>query len=245
MDNLIISNEHNGVLVISLNRLDKKNALNNEMYLALCRVFTLANTNDDIRCVLIQGDEHCFCAGNDLHDFIKCSESGDLAAFDLIKALSTLKKPLIAAVAGPAVGIGTTLLLHCDMVYAANNAQFKLPFTQLGLCPEAGSSLLLPLRIGHNRAFELLILGKMFTATQALDYGLINEICPAEELLATALSTAKNIASLPLDSMLASRKLLKAHSQALLSQVIENEAAQFKRLVNTNECKTILSSFFK
>ena len=245
MDNLIISNEHNGVLTISINRLDKKNALNNDMYLELCRLFSLANESDDIRCVLIQGDEKCFCAGNDLHDFIKSSESGDLAAFDLVKALATLEKPLVAAVAGPAVGIGTTLLLHCDMVYAANNAKFKLPFTQLGLCPEAGSSLLLPLRIGHNRAFELLVLGKMFTAEQALDYGLINEICPADELLETALNTANAIAKLPLDSMLTSRKLMKAHTQAILTQVIDNEAEQFKRLVNTDECKNILASFFK
>lgn len=245
MDNLILSNEHNGVLIITINRFDKKNALNNDMYIELCRLFTLANSNDDIRCVLIQGDEKCFCAGNDLHDFIKCSESGDLAAFDLVKALAALEKPLVAAVAGPAVGIGTTLLLHCDMVYAANNSKFKLPFTQLGLSPEAGSSLLLPLRLGHNRAFELLVLGKLFTAEQALEYGLINDIFPAEALLATALNTAEAIAKLPLDSLLTSRKLMKAHTQALLPQVMENEAEQFKRLVNTDECKTILNSFFK
>ena len=245
MDNLIISNEHNGVLLISINRLDKKNALNNDMYIELCRLFTLANERDDIRCVLIQGDEKCFCAGNDLHDFIKCSESGDLAAFDLIKALAALEKPLVAAVAGPAVGIGTTLLLHCDMVYAANNAKFKLPFAQLGLCPEAGSSLLLPLRIGHNRAFELLVLGKMFTAEQALDYGLINEICAEDTLLSTALNTAQSIAKLPLDALLTSRKLMKANTQALLPQVMAKEAEQFKRLVNTQECKSILASFFK
>ena len=215
------------------------------MYIELCRLFTIANERDAIRCVLIQGDEKCICAGNDLHDFIKCSESGDLAAFNLIKALAALEKPLVAAVAGPAVGIGTTLLLHCDMVYAADNAKFKLPFTQLGLCPEAGSSLLLPLRIGHNRAFELLILGKMFTAVQALNYGLINEIFPTDELLATALTTAFSIAKLPLDALLTGRKLIKAHSQALLPQVMANEAAQFKRLVNTQECKSILASFFK
>lgn len=245
MDNLILSNEHNGVLTITINRFDKKNALNNDMYIELSRLLSLANQNNDIRCVLIQGNDKCFCAGNDLHDFIKCSESGDLAAFDLVKALAALEKPLVAAVAGPAVGIGTTLLLHCDMVYAANNAKFKLPFTQLGLSPEAGSSLLLPLRIGHNRAFELLVLGKLFTAEQALEYGLINEVCSADELLATANETAQNIAKLPLDSLLTSRKLMKAHTQAILPQVMENEAEQFKRLVNTDECKTILHSFFK
>ena len=243
MDNLILSNEHNGILTITINRFDKKNALNNEMYQELCRLFTLANSNNNIRCVLIQGDETCFCAGNDLNDFIKYSESGDLAAFELVQALAALEKPLVAAVAGPAVGIGTTLLLHCDMVYAANNTKFKLPFTQLGLSPEAGSSLLLPLRIGHNRAFELLVLGKTFTASQALAYGLINEICPANDLLATALNTAKSITQLPLDSLLTSRQLMKAHTQAILPQVMENEAAQFKRLVNTSECKTILNRF--
>lgn len=245
MDNLILSKENNGVLNITINRFDKKNALNNDMYLELTRLLINANDNDNIRCVLIHGDNKCFCAGNDLHDFIKSSESGDLAAFGLVKALAALEKPLVAAVAGPAVGIGSTLLLHCDMVYAANNSKFKLPFTQLGLCPEAGSSLLLPLRLGHNKAFELLVLGKMFTAEQALSYGLINDIIAEEELIATAEQTAATIAQLPLDSLLTSRKLLKAHTQALLPEVMANEAEQFKRLVNTDDCKTILNSFFK
>lgn len=244
MDNLILSNEDNNVLTITINRFDKKNALNNDMYLELVRLLTYANQTNSIHCVLMQGNSSCFCAGNDLHDFIKCSESGDLAAFDLVKALAALEKPLVAAVAGAAVGIGTTLLLHCDMVFSATNAKFKLPFTQLGLSPEAGSSLLLPLRLGHNRAFELLVLGKMFTAEQALEYGLINEVCSAEDVLEKALTTAQAIAKLPLDSLLTSRKLMKSHSQALMTQVMENEAEQFKRLVNTDECKNILAKFF-
>jgi enoyl-CoA hydratase/carnithine racemase len=245
MDNLIITQENNHVFTITLNRSNKKNALNKSMYLDLCTAFQHANATASIHCVLIQGDENCFCAGNDLDDFLQCTKSDDLAAFDFVQVLTSFNKPIVAAVAGPAVGIGTTLLLHCDIVVAANNSKFKLPFTQLGLSPEAGSSLLLPLRIGHNKAFELLVLGKLFTAEQALSYGLINQVCLPEELLSIANDFAKTIAQLPHDSVLTSRKLMKQSTQAVMPQVIANEAQEFKRLVQSNECKNILAKFAK
>jgi len=244
MDNLIITKENNHVFTITLNRTNKKNALNKSMYLDLCAAFNQASDNSNIHCVLIQGDENCFCAGNDLDDFLHCTHSGDLAAFDFVQVLTTFSKPIVAAVAGPAVGIGTTLLLHCDMVVATNNSKFKLPFTQLGLSPEAGSSMLLPLRIGHNKAFELLVLGKLFTAEQALDYGIINQVCLPENLLEIANDIANTIAQLPHDSVMTSRRLMKQHSQAIMPQVIANEAHEFKRLVKTDECKNILANFF-
>lgn len=244
MDNLIITKENNHVFTITLNRTNKKNALNKSMYLDLCTAFKHASQNSNIHCVLIQGDESCFCAGNDLDDFLQCSQTDDLAAFDFVQVLTTFNKPIVAAVAGPAVGIGTTLLLHCDMVVAANNSKFKLPFTQLGLSPEAGSSMLLPLRIGHNKAFELLVLGKLFTAEQALEYGLINQVFLPESLLANGLEIANAIAQLPHDSVLTSRKLMKKHAQAIMPEVIANEAQEFKRLVKTEECKNILANFF-
>lgn len=245
MTDLIITKENQGVFNIILNRLDKKNALNNIMYKQLCQHFTYAKHNDSIHCVLIHGDENCFCAGNDLQDFIECSEDDSLAALDFVKILNEFNKPIVAAVAGAAVGIGTTLLLHCDMVIAANNTKFKLPFTQLGLCPEAGSSLLLTRLIGQNRAFELMILGDTFNAEQAKEYGIANKVCQPNELLDIAKKTAIAIASLPSDAVMTSRKLIRQATQLSLPQVIENEGNEFSRLVKTDACKKIMSMFFK
>jgi len=244
MDNLILTQEQDGLLTITLNRLDKKNALNSKMYQDLGELFNYAKQNSKVHSVLIQGDENCFCAGNDLQDFIDSTESGDLAALGFLKVLSDFDKPLVAAVAGAAVGIGTTLLLHCDMVISANNSKFKLPFTQLGLCPEAGSSLLLPMRIGHSKAFELLVLGKLFNAEEAYQYGIVNQVCQPEELLERAKEVALAITQLPFDSVMTSKKLMRQASQAILPQVIENEGREFSRLMKTEDCKNILAQFF-
>lgn len=244
MDNLILTEEHQGVFTITLNRFDKKNALNTLMYQKLCQLFTYANDNNDIRCLVIRGNENCFCAGNDLQDFIESSTSDEIIALTFLSILARFTKPIVAAVAGPAVGIGTTLLLHCDMVIAANNCKFKLPFTQLGLSPEGGSSLLLPQLVGRNRAFELLVLGNTFDHTQAKEYGIVNQICLPEELISISNKTALTIAALPHDAVMASRKLIRENSSALLLQTIENEGKQFSQLLNTDECKNILKQFF-
>ena len=244
MTDLIITKENQGVFSITLNRLDKKNALNTEMYQQLCQHFTYVNDNPAIHCLLIQGDENCFCAGNDLQDFIESSQGDNLVALDFVKILSNFNKPLIAAVAGAAVGIGTTLLLHCDIVIAANNAKFKLPFTQLGLCPEAGSSLLLTKLVGQNKAFELMVLGNTFSAQQAEQYGIANQVCQPDELLAIAEKISLTIAKLPFDSVMTSRRLIRQASQSLLAQVIKSEGDEFSRLVNTADCKNILAQFF-
>ncbi len=244
MTDLIITKENKNVLTIILNRLDKKNALNTLMYQQLCQHFNYAKSNDNIHCILIHGDESCFTAGNDLQDFIENSQGDSLAALDFVQVLSDFNKPIIAAVAGAAVGIGTTLLLHCDMVIAANNAKFKLPFTQLGLCPEAGSSLLLTRLVGQNRAFELMVLGHTFSAEQAHQYGIANQVCLPEELLSVGEKAATTIASLPNDAVMTSRKLIRQATQSQLSHVIKNEGDEFSRLVKTPECKTILKQFF-
>jgi enoyl-CoA hydratase/carnithine racemase len=244
MTDFIITKENNSVFTIILNRFDKKNALNNLMYQELCQHFEYAKNNTHINCILIHGNESCFSAGNDLQDFIESSQNESLAALEFVQVLSKFNKPIIAAVAGAAVGIGTTLLLHCDMVIAATNAKFKLPFTQLGLCPEAGSSFLLTRLVGQNRAFELMVLGNTFSAEQALEYGIANQICAPEALLPIAEKIAKNIAQLPSDAVMTSRKLIRQASQSQLSQVIKNEGDEFSRLVNTPECKAILGQFF-
>jgi len=245
MDNLILCEQQNNVLIITINRFDKKNALNSAMYHQLSELFISAQDNNDIHCLLIQGNEQCFCAGNDLQDFLQQSSTEELAAFRFIKVLTAFNKPIVAAVAGPAVGIGTTLLLHCDMVFSTTNAKFKLPFTQLGLCPEAASSLLLPLKMGHNKAFELLVLGNTFSGQQALEYGIINQCCAANELLSIALQTAEKIAKLPTDAVQTSRRLMKQATQAQVEQTMASEVQDFTRLVGTDTCKNILGSFFK
>ena len=245
MSNLILTTEKQGVFTITLNRIDKKNALTNEMYLQLCRHFAYAEHTPSIHCLVIQGNENCFCAGNDLHDFLQCSTDGDLAALKFIKVLSEFTKPLVAGVAGAAVGIGTTLLLHCDMVIAATNSKFKLPFTQLGLCPEAGSSLLLTQKVGQNKAFELMVLGKGFNAEQALSFGIANQTCQPEELITLTEVVAQAIANLPVESVMTSRRLIRQGNKLALSQIISDESQEFLRLVNTDECKNILAQFFK
>lgn len=245
MDNLISHQIKNNILTITLERFNKKNALTTEMYQTLCQLFEQAQENNDIHCLLLQGNEQCFCAGNDLQDFLNIEQNESLAALDFVKCLAQFNKPIVVAVAGSAVGIGTTLLLHADIVIAAENSTFALPFTQLGLCPEAASSLLLPKLIGHVKAFELLVLGERFNAHQALDMQLINHVCLPDELLTIAQSYAKKIARLPKDSMLTSRKLLKQANQTMIEQTISNEESEFTRLINTPDCKAILSSFFK
>lgn len=245
MDNLINTNEAHGVFTITLNRIDKKNALNTQMYQSLIKSFAYASQSESVHCLLIQGDQNCFTAGNDLQDFIESAQTGELVALEFVKVLAAFDKPIIAAVAGVAVGIGTTLLLHCDMVIAANNCHFKMPFTQLGLCPEAGSSLLLTQRIGHNRAFELLVLGKSFDAEQASQYGLVNHVCQPDEVLQKAATLAAEIAALPQDAVKTSRSLIHQATQAILPIVIENEGKEFARLMASDTCKNILAKFFR
>lgn len=245
MNNLIITTEQQGVFTITLNRTDKKNALTNDMYKQLCELLTYAQDNNAIKCVVIQGNEHCFCAGNDLNDFMQCSANNELVALDFVNAVSVFTKPLVAGVAGVAVGIGTTLLLHCDMVIAAENSYFKLPFTQLGLCPEAGSSLLLTQKVGANKAFELMVLGTPFNAEQALNYGITNQTCQASEVLSITAQVAQTIASLPVESVMTSRRLIRQGNEQALQQIIAAENHAFAHLVQSDECKTILAKFFK
>lgn len=243
MDNIILTNLDNGVFTITLNRLDKKNALTSAMYLSLTEHFSYASESDDVRCLVIQGNENCFCAGNDLADFLNAKSDEELPAFQFIQRLASFDKPIIAAVAGAAVGIGTTLLLHSDIIVAAENAKFALPFSKLGLCPEAASSYLLPQMVGHAKAFELLVLGDTFDAQQALSLNLINQITSSEALLDTAQQYARKIARLPSDAVMTSRALIKQSTQLAVSNAMAKEADEFGRLMQTQDCKNILQQF--
>ena len=240
MKNLVLTAEHQGVLTITLNRPTKKNAINAAMYHALCEQLTYANESAHIHCLLIQGDENCFTAGN---DFAESGNEEELSAFVFIEQLASFSKPIVAAVAGPAVGIGTTLLLQCDMIIAANNSKFILPFSHLGICLEAGASLLLPLKVGHNRAFELAVLGAPFSAEQAYQYGIVNQVCQPSEVIAKALNVAQTIAKLPADSVQTSRKLMRQSTDTLMLDVINNEKDEVTRLLKSEYCQSMLTKF--
>lgn len=242
----ILTSVDNHVLTIQMQRFAQKNALSLEMYSQLTQAFIDADNNDDIKAIVIQGDKDCFCAGNDLNDFLNSGELDDAhPTVRFLKQLNNIKTPTIAAVSGPAVGIGTTMLLHFDMVFATESAVFKLPFCQLGLCPEAGSSLLLGNLAGHVKAFELLVLGDKFDAHQAKEIGIINHIVDANDVLTAARSAANKIAQLPVDAVSASRQLIKGANRHQVEQAITDELTEFSRLLKSEQCQNIIGQFFK
>ena len=172
-----------GVMTLTFNRLDKKNSITGDMYATMAQAVDQAQADAAIRVLVIQGHESIFSAGNDIGDFLnKPPSTVDSPVFHFMRALTMFEKPLIAAVAGPAVGIGTTLLFHCDLVYARDNAAFSMPFVNLGLCPEFASSMLAPQMFGYHRAAEALLLGEAFFAEAALEIGLVNRVVPPTEV---------------------------------------------------------------
>ena len=175
----ILSSIDQGVQILHIRRPEKKNALTRAMYHTLAEALRRADTDPAVRAILLRGEPECFTSGNDVNDFLKEDEhTTERPAVQFLKAIAHVRKPLVAAVNGLAVGIGTTLLLHCDLVYAAEDAWLQLPFTRLGLCPEAASSLLVPQLMGHQRAAELLLRGERLSAGKAWEYGLVNEVLP-------------------------------------------------------------------
>jgi enoyl-CoA hydratase/carnithine racemase len=234
------------ILTIRLDREERKNALNHAMYWAMAEAVEGADDNSDVRVILIHGSDDCFSSGNDIADFVS-SDLGDYSevpAVRFLKALYRSTKPIIAAVAGPAVGVGTTMLLHCDMVYAANNSNFKLPFTQLGLVPEAASSLLLPRLAGHQKAAELLMLGESFDAQTAEEIGLVNEI-HNESVVAHARLVARKLAKLPPTSVQATKKLLRDPLRAAMLDAHDQEQEYFAKAMASAESAEALSAFME
>ena len=195
-----IESEHNGaVLRIALNRPEKKNALTGDMYEALSNLLQQAEDDAGVRVILLHGNGDAFTAGNDLEDFLRKPWKGQKVppAVHFIRAMAHAKKPVIAAVHGLAVGVGTTILLHCDLVYAADDARFMMPFINLGIVPEAASTVLLPTFIGRQRAAELFLLAAPLTAQRAYEMGLVNAVVPRDELLSTATAVAAQLAEKP------------------------------------------------
>ena len=242
----IISERTDSILRIQLNRPAQKNAMTSSMYTSLADILNEADKDNAIRVVLWHAAGNAFCAGNDVVDFLKNPPRPD--AFpqgDLMDAFVRFGKPIVAAVQGAAIGGGTTMLTHCDFVYAGESAKFQLPFINLALVPEFGSSFSIPARVGHLRAAELYLLGEPFTAPRAAELGLVTRVVPNADLLATATATAQKLAAKPSGALLASKRLLKQASIGQLKQAIKSESEEFMVRVTSADAKEALSAFLE
>jgi enoyl-CoA hydratase/carnithine racemase len=236
-----------GVQTIRFARPEKKNSLTSAMYAATQEALQRGDASTDVGAHVIFGSGGVFTAGSDIGEFLARAQgdaglSGPILAF--IRQLPQVGKPLIAAVDGLAVGVGTTLLLHCDLVYATPQASFRTPFLDLGLVPEAGSSLLAPLRMGAARAFELLVLGETFSAERAREAGLINAIVPSDKLEATALAAAKRLVAKPPEALVQSRRMLRGDPDLVLAR-IDREAAAFVERLQSPEAREAFAAFLE
>ena len=244
MTDEIVVTEADGVCMVRMNRPEKKNALTQPMYETMTRTLRDAEADDAIRCIVLAGCPGAFCAGSDIADFQKRAEGGlKPVTVDFLHALVCNPKPLLAAVDGLAIGIGTTMLLHCDYVVAATGATFATPFTKLGLIPEAASSLLGPMRMGHARAFALLVMGQSMSAEQAEAAGLINAVVNPAVLEETVLQAAREIAALPAGAVTLARKLLRGDLDDLQRRV-DTEAMHFKERLQSDEARAAFAAFF-
>jgi enoyl-CoA hydratase/carnithine racemase len=240
----IVVTDAESIRSIRINRPEKKNALTLPMYAAMAHAIEEANTRADVRCLLIAGHASGFCAGNDLNDFLQMAEAGGLGEpiLRFLHALARRETPLVAAVAGRAVGVGTTMLLHCDYVVAAQDAVLSTPFIALGLAPEAASSVLAPRLMGHARAFELLVMGHALDAQAAKDAGIVNAVVPAVDVDLAALNAAREIANLPPQAVLAARALLRGSADEITAR-IDAEADIFRQRLASPEAHAALTAF--
>lgn len=233
--------QRDGVVWVTLNRPEKKNALTQQMYLDLSAALEHAERDSSVAAVVLQGAGGNFSAGNDLHDFLAADELDENSPpFEFLFTLSRLSVPVIASVEGVAIGIGTTILLHCDLVLASEDAQFALPFIHLGLVPEAASSQLLPLLCGHLRAAELLLLGDTIDATTALTYGMLNKVVGKDQLATTTASLAAELAKKPVSGLRATKALLKQPTEAVADR-ISREAQIFIKALHSDAAREAIA----
>ncbi|MFK8331712.1 enoyl-CoA hydratase [Pseudomonas sp. BJa5] len=247
MNDLITRELDQGLLTLTFNRPDKLNALNNAMYRQLGDLLLAAGEDPQVEVILITGGAQCFSAGNDLKDFLDNPPSDmDSPVFRLMRVVMALDKPLIAAVSGAAIGIGTTLLLHCDQVLVSRTAKLRMPFVPLGLCPEFGSSLLLPRLLGHARAARLLLCNELLTGEEAVAWGLANELHDdGEQCLAAARQLAARLQALPQDALRLSKRLLKDAHRAELEATVQREGLLFIERLHTPQAKAALKALVK
>jgi enoyl-CoA hydratase/carnithine racemase len=241
----ILTHTDVGVMTITFNRLDKKNSITSSMYATMAEALAQAATDPAVRVVVFQGHESIFSAGNDIGDFLnQPPTTQESPVFRFLRGIATFEKPLLAAVAGPAVGIGTTMLFHCDLVYAGDNAAFSMPFVNLGLCPEAASSLLAPRMFGYHRAAEALLMGEPFFAEAAQEVGLVNRVVPPTEVNGYAQAQARKLAAKPLTSLIASKRLMKGDTQSVL-QKMDEEGQSFGRMLREPAAKEAFGAFME
>ena len=242
----ILTHQDAGVLTLTFNRVERKNSINVAMYDALATALEKAAGDAATRVVVIQGHETIFSAGNDIEDFLKNKPAGmDSPVFRFLRGIATFPKPLVAAVCGPAVGVGTTLLFHCDLVYAGDNAAFSMPFVNLGLVPEAASSLLVPQMFGYHRSAEALLLGEPFMAEAALEVGLVNRVVPPSEANALAQAQARKLAAKPLSSLIATKQLMKGGQQKAVLERMGEEGTQFGRMLGEPAAREAMTAFME
>lgn len=240
----IVTTTEGGVLRIEIRRPEKKNALTAAMYQALTEAFETADRSAEVRVMLLHGQPEVFTSGNDLKDFLQNPAlDDDHIAYRFVRTISAATKPIVAAVNGTCIGVGATLLLHCDLVYAGQGANFALPFVNLGLCPEAGSSLLVPLVAGRARAAELLLLGEPFGAAQAATCGMISAVLPDAEVLPHAEAQARKLARKPPAALRAAKALMRHGFAAQIQDAIRTETRQFQQQLQSPEAKEAFSAF--
>lgn len=245
MSDILVHTEA-GVTTLTFNRPDKKNSLTAAMYDALADALQAAEADASVRCVVFQGAETIFTAGNDIGDFLNNPPATqDSPVFRFLRGIAAFPKPLLAAVCGPAVGVGTTLLFHCDLVYAGDNAAFSMPFVNLGLCPEAGSSLLVPQMLGYHRAAEALLLGEPFMAEAALEVGLVNRVLPPQEAAGYAQSVARKLAAKPISSLVETKRLMKKGQMAPVMAAMDEEGKSFGRMLGEPAAREAFSAFME
>ena len=234
----------NGLMTITINRPTRKNSFTNAMYVAIGDAFRDAMHSSAVKVVLLKGHADCFSAGNDLGDFLNNPpKDTEAPVFRFLRLISAFPKPVVAQVQGVAVGIGTTMLLHCDLVYAADTAKFSVPFAKLGLCPEAASSLLLPQLAGYQKAAELLLLGDMFTASKAYDVGIVTEVLEADKLQAHVDKQVEKLLNLPLPSLLTTKRLMKSGNKAALSARMTEEGGLFVNMIPQPQAQEAFKAF--
>jgi enoyl-CoA hydratase/carnithine racemase len=242
----IITERSGPILRIQLNRPATKNAMTSAMYITLAELFDGAATDGEIRVVLWHGAGDSFCAGNDIGDFLKNPPgAGESPQSRLMKALIHFEKPIVAAVHGAAIGGGTTMLTHCDFVYAGESAKFQMPFINLALVPEFGTSCTVPARIGYLRAAELILLGMPFDANRAAELGLVTRIVPDQNLLAIATETAQKLADKPPAALEACKRLMKRSTREQLEQAVKFENEEFSACVRSPEAKEAFTAFLE
>jgi len=242
----LLTDVTDGVMTITFHRPDKKNSITRAMYTSMADALAQAKEQDAVRVVVFQGSETIFSAGNDIADFLdRPPTNQESPVYRFLLGIADFPKPVLAAVCGPAVGIGTTMLLHCDLVYAGDNAAFSLPFVNLGLCPEAGSSLLLPQMLGYHRAAEALLLGEPFMAEAALEVGLVNRIVPPLEANNLTQAQARKLAAKPIYSLIETKRLMKQGQAQAVRERIGEESSSFGRMLGEPAAREAFSAFME